>query len=357
MQIHLFDTTLRDGTQSEGLSLSVEDKLKIAKLLDSFGIHFIEGGYPGSNPKDIEFFRRAKTELNLRHAKLTAFGSTRRAGTPAGEDLNLRTLVEAFTPTVCIYGKSWAQQVTRVLGTSLDENLRMIGDSVALLKTEGKEVVYDAEHFFDGFRADHEYALATLRAAYEQGADWIVLCDTNGGCLPGFVAEVVTVVRRALPTRLGIHAHNDADLAVANTLAAVDAGCTQIQGTINGWGERCGNANLMSVIPTLQLKVSHRCVTDGNLACLTSLSRTVSGIANIRPSDQAPYVGTSAFAYKEVTHTAALIRLSTYQHILPDNVGNQRRVVASAPSFVGNVPGGRISTSLCAAWRGRFLNA
>jgi 2-isopropylmalate synthase len=238
MQIHLFDTTLRDGTQSEGLSLSVEDKLKIARLLDGFGIQYIEGGYPGSNPKDIEFFRRARGELRCKQARLTAFGSTRKAGVAPAADTNLRALVEAGTPTVCIYGKSWPLHVEHVLATTLQENLAMIGDSVRFLRGEGKEVIYDAEHFFDGFRADRAYALDTLRTAAEAGADWVVLCDTNGGSLPGFIQEVVAAVRAAIPTRLGIHTHNDADLAVANALAAVEAGCTQVQGTMNGWGER-----------------------------------------------------------------------------------------------------------------------
>jgi 2-isopropylmalate synthase len=338
MQIHLFDTTLRDGTQSEGLSLSVEDKLKISRVLDGFGIHYIEGGYPGSNPKDIDFFRRARTELRLKHAKLTAFGSTRKAGVAADADSNLRALCEAGTPVVCIYGKSWALHVTHVLATTLEENLKMVGDSVAFLKAQGKEVVYDAEHFFDGFRADRDYALATLRAAADAGADWIVLCDTNGGCLPSFVSDAVKTVRAAVPTRLGIHSHNDADMAVANALAAVEAGCTQVQGTINGWGERCGNANLISIIPALQLKMDRRCVPEESLARLTELSRTVSEIANIRPRAHAPYVGSSAFAHKGGAHVAAVEKLtSTYEHIAPEKVGNQRKVVVSELSGRGNV--------------------
>ena len=261
MDVQLFDTTLRDGTQSEGLSLSVEDKLKISRLLDGFGIHFIEGGYPGSNPKDVEFFQRAKS-LSLKHAKLTAFGMTRKAGGKADGDPVLRALIDAQTPAVCIVGKSWNLHVTEVLGTTLEENLAMIGDSVALLKKHGKEVVYDAEHFFDGFRADRAYALAAIKAAADAGADWICMCDTNGGSLPSYIAEVVGAVKKAVPTRLGIHTHNDSDLAVANALAGVDAGCTQVQGTINGWGERCGNANLISIIPALQLKMGRRCVPD-----------------------------------------------------------------------------------------------
>jgi 2-isopropylmalate synthase len=337
MNIQLFDTTLRDGTQSEGLSLSVEDKLKIAKLLDGFGIHFIEGGYPGSNPKDIEFFRRART-LGLKHAKLTAFGSTRKAGARAEDDVNMRALVEADTPVVCIFGKSSTLHVTKVLETTLEENLAMIADSVAFLKKAGREVVYDAEHFFDGYALDARYALDTLKAAADAGADWVTMCDTNGGSLPSTVAEVVSVVRAAIPTRLGIHSHNDSDLAVANALAAVEAGCTQVQGTMNGWGERCGNANLISIIPALQLKMDRRCVPDENLARLTELSRTVSEIANIRPRAHAPYVGRSAFAHKGGAHVAAVEKVTaSYEHVAPERVGNRRHIVVSELSGRGNI--------------------
>jgi 2-isopropylmalate synthase len=337
MNIQLFDTTLRDGTQSEGLSLSVEDKLKISKLLDGFGIHFIEGGYPGSNPKDIEFFRRAKS-LSLKHAKLTAFGSTRKAGGRADGDANTRALVDAETPAVCIFGKSSTLHVTKVLETTLEENLAMISDSVGFLKKQGREVVYDAEHFFDGYRLDAKYALATLKAAADAGADWITMCDTNGGSLPSFLVEVIGVVQKTVPTRLGIHTHNDADLAVANALAAVEAGCTMVQGTMNGWGERCGNANLISIIPSLQLKMDRRCVPDENLARLTDLSRTVSEIANIRPRAHAPYVGRSAFAHKGGAHVAAVEKVTaTYEHIPPERVGNERHIVVSELSGRGNV--------------------
>ena len=337
MDVQLFDTTLRDGTQSEGLSLSVEDKLKICRLLDGFGIHFIEGGYPGSNPKDVEFFRRAR-HLSLEHAKLTAFGSTRRAGVASGEDPNLGALVAAETPVVCIFGKSWLLHVVKVLGTTAEENLAMVSDSVAFLKRAGREVVYDAEHFFDGYRADPEYALGTVRAAAAAGADWITLCDTNGGSLPGQVTAAIGAVRAAVTTRLGIHSHNDADLAVANALAAVEAGCTQVQGTMNGWGERCGNANLISIIPALQLKMGRRCVSDERLARLTELSRTVSEIANIRPRAHAPYVGASAFAHKGGAHVAAIEKVtSSYEHIPPEKVGNRRKVVVSELSGRGNV--------------------
>jgi 2-isopropylmalate synthase len=337
MNIQLFDTTLRDGTQSEGLSLSVEDKLKIARLLDGFGIHFIEGGWPGSNPKDVEFFRRART-LSLKHAKLTAFGSTRRAGVRAEDDPNLRAMVEAGTPVCCIFGKSWTLHVTKVMNIALEENLAMIADSVAFLKKHGKEVVYDAEHFFDGFRADPDYALAAARAAADAGADWFTMCDTNGGSLPGFIAHAVAAVKAAIPRPLGIHTHNDSDVAVANALAAVEAGCTQVQGTINGWGERCGNANLISIIPALQLKMEHHCVPDENLARLTELSRIISEIANIRPRAHAPYVGSSAFAHKGGAHVAAIEKVTaSYEHIPPERVGNRRHIVVSELSGRGNV--------------------
>jgi 2-isopropylmalate synthase len=337
MNVELFDSTLRDGTQSEGLSLSVEDKLKIARLLDGFGIHYIEGGYPGSNPKDVEFFQRAKS-LHLRHAKLTAFGMTRRAGGRADSDEILRAMIAAETPAVCVVGKSWNLHVTKVLGTTLEENLAMIADSVAFLKRAGREVIYDAEHFFDGFRADREYALATLKAAADAGADCLALCDTNGGTLPSTVTQIIGVVRETVPTKLGIHPHNDGDCAVANAFAAVEAGCVQVQGTMNGWGERCGNANLISIIPGLQLKMNRRCVPDENLARLTELSRAVSEIANIRPRAHAPYVGQSAFSHKGGMHVAAVEKVTaSYEHIPPERVGNRRRIVVSELSGRGNI--------------------
>jgi 2-isopropylmalate synthase len=333
----LFDTTLRDGTQSEGLSLSVEDKLKIARLLDGFGIDYIEGGWPASNPKDSEFFRRAE-RLGLRRARLVAFGSTRKARTRAEDDENLRALVHAETPVVALFGKSWTLHVTDVLETTLDENLAMIADSVAWLKRQGREVVYDAEHFFDGYRADRGYALETLRAASDAGADWLVLCDTNGGSLPGRIARVVAEVHDALKTPLGIHTHNDGELAVANALAAVESGARQVQGTINGWGERCGNANLISIIPALQLKMGRHCVPDESLARLTELSRTVSEIANVRPHRHAPYVGASAFAHKGGVHVAAVAkRADSYEHVPPETVGNRRQVLVSELAGRGNV--------------------
>jgi 2-isopropylmalate synthase len=337
MDIQLFDSTLRDGTQSEGLSLSVDDKLKIARLLDGFGVHYIEGGYPGSNPKDVEFFQRAKS-ISFRHAKLTAFGMTRKVGGRADTDPILRAMVAAETPAVAVVGKTWTLHVTKIVGTTLEENLAMISDSVAFLKQQGREVIYDCEHFFDGFRADREYALATIKAASAAGADWIAMCDTNGGSMPSFISEVVGVVRQAVPTRLGIHTHNDCDVAVANAFAGIEAGCLQVQGTINGWGERCGNANMISVIAGLQLKMGRRCVTDENLARLTDLSRAVSEIANIRPRAHAPYVGSSAFAHKGGMHVAAVEKIpASYEHIVPERVGNRRHIVVSELSGRGNV--------------------
>jgi 2-isopropylmalate synthase len=337
MQIALFDTTLRDGTQSEGLSLSVEDKIKIARLLDGFGVRYIEGGYPGANPKDEEFFRRA-SELKLKQARLTAFGSTRRTGSTAATDANLQALVKAGTPAVAIFGKTWLLHVTDVLKTTPEDNLAMISDSVSFLKQHGREVIFDAEHFFDGFRADRSYALAAVHAAAQAGADWIAFCDTNGGNLPSTVAEIVREAARILTVPLGIHAHNDSDLAVANSLAAVEAGCTMVQGTLNGWGERCGNANLMSVIPALQLKMGLDCIPEENMERLTEISRTASEIANLRPRAHAPYVGASAFAHKAGAHVAAVAKSPvTFEHIPPETVGNSRRIVVSELSGRGNI--------------------
>ena len=328
-QVHLYDTTLRDGTQGEGISLSADDKLTIARLLDDFGIHYIEGGWPGSNPKDVEFFRRMRG-ISLNQAKVVAFGSTRRAGLTPDGDANLQALLAAATSTVALVGKSSTLHVTDVLRTTLDENLAMIADSVRWMKEHGREVVYDAEHFFDGYKTDPEYALKTVRAAADAGADWIVLCDTNGGSLPSWIGEVISAVGAQFSAPLGIHTHNDGELAVANALAAVEAGCTQIQGTINGYGERCGNANLVSILPTLQLKMERSCVPEDKLASLTDLSRTVAEIANQSPDPYAPYVGYSAFAHKGGIHGSAVERVkSSYEHLAPEQVGNRRRFVVS----------------------------
>jgi 2-isopropylmalate synthase len=335
--IRIYDTTLRDGTQGEGVSFSMEDKVRLASRLDAFGIHYIEGGWPASNPKDSEFFQRAKA-LALAHAKLTAFGSTRKAGVRPEDDANLRALLDAETPAVAIFGKSWRLHVEKVLETTAEENLAMIADSVAFLKKHGREVVYDAEHFFDGYRADPAYALRTVEAAAAAGADWIVLCDTNGGSLPAFVGRVVAEVRARVRTPLGCHTHNDGELAVANALAAVEAGCTHVQGTVNGYGERCGNANLVSIIPALQLKMGHRCVPPENLTRLTELSRTVSEIANLNPDTHAPYVGVSAFAHKGGVHVAAVEKIAeSYEHVPPELVGNRRHAVVSELAGRGNV--------------------
>jgi 2-isopropylmalate synthase len=337
IDVHLYDTTLRDGTQTEGLSVSVEDKLKVTRLLDAFGVPYIEGGWPASNPKDSEYFRRAR-QLTLKQAKLVAFGSTRKAGGRAADDMNLQGLIEADTPVVCIFGKSWLLHVTKVLGATPEEGLAMIADSVAFLKERGKEVVYDAEHFFDGYRDDAEFALRAVKAAASAGADWVVLCDTNGGSLPTFIAKAVALVKSEIKVPIGIHTHNDGELAVANSLAAVEAGATHVQGTINGYGERCGNANLVSVIPALQLKMGLRCLADEQLAHLTDLSRTISEIVNMRPNDHAAYVGQCAFAHKGGVHVAAVEKVaSSYEHIPPERVGNRRKVVVSELSGRGNV--------------------
>ncbi|WP_027415161.1 citramalate synthase [Aneurinibacillus terranovensis] len=336
-QICIYDTTLRDGTQGEGVSLSVDDKLKIAKKLDSIGVHYIEGGWPGSNPKDMEFFMRAK-ELSLTHAKITAFGSTRRFGITAEADENLRMIIESGVKAVAIFGKSWDFHVTEALGTTLEENLDMIYDSVRFLKQNGLEVIYDAEHFFDGYKNNPEYAFATIQKASEAGADWITLCDTNGGSLPSDILQIVTRVCRELATPIGIHCHNDSELAVANSLSAVTAGATQVQGTINGFGERCGNANLVSVIPNLQLKMGYLCVTEAQLKQLTNTSRYVYEMANIVPPNSQPFVGISSFAHKGGMHVSAILKApETYEHIQPEVVGNHRRVLVSELAGQSNV--------------------
>ena len=327
-QVYLYDTTLRDGAQREGLSFSVEDKVKIARKLDELGIHFIEGGWPGSNPKDAEFFVRAQS-LGLSQAVVVAFGSTRRASSKAENDVNLQALLDAETKVVTIVGKSWDLHVTEVLETTLDENLSMIADSIRYLKSKGRTAFFDAEHYFDGYKANPDYALRTVEVAAEAGADCIILCDTNGGALPPEVATAVATAKtKGVP--LGIHTHNDAELAVANTLAAVEAGVIQVQGTINGYGERCGNANLCSIIPTLKLKKGIDCIPDEQLAKLTEVSRYVSEIANLSPDAHMPYVGASAFAHKAGLHISAILkREDSYQHIAPELVGNQSRTLVS----------------------------
>ncbi|MDA8234995.1 MAG: citramalate synthase [Clostridia bacterium] len=337
MSVKLYDTTLRDGTQGEGISFSVEDKLKITKRLDQIGIHYVEGGWPGSNPKDMEYFHRVK-ELKLNQLRVAAFGSTRRAGITAAEDKNLLALVDSGAATVTIFGKSWDFHVIHALQTTLEENLAMIRDSVAYLKSKGLEVFYDAEHFFDAYKTNPDYAMATLMAAQEAGADVLCLCDTNGGCLPNEIYEIVGVVKKVAKVPLGIHVHNDGELAVANSIMAVQAGVTQVQGTINGYGERCGNANLCSIIPNLALKMKVDCMTDEALEGLTDLSRYVSELANLHHNTHQPYVGVSAFAHKGGMHVSALLKNpKTYEHIVPELVGNHRRVLVSELSGVSNL--------------------
>ena len=336
-QIAVYDTTLRDGTQRAGISLSVDDKLKIAGRLDAFGVHYIEGGWPGSNPKDGAFFQRARG-LSLKNARLAAFGSTRRKDARAEEDVNLKALIEAETPVITIVGKSWDLHATEILQTTLDENLAMIRDSVAYCRAQGREVVYDAEHFFDGYKANPAYATDTVRAAADAGADIVVLCDTNGGALPWEVEEAFRSVAAALDVPLGIHAHDDGGCGVANTLAAVRAGAVQVQGTINGYGERVANANLCTIIPDLQLKMGLTCVPDENLQGLADLSHYVAEIANLSPDDHQPFVGASAFAHKGGIHVAAVLKnVSSYEHIDPALVGNSRRTVVSELAGRGNV--------------------
>ncbi|MDA5109531.1 citramalate synthase [Brevibacillus thermoruber] len=328
-KVYLYDTTLRDGTQGEGVSLSVEDKVKIALKLDQFGIDFIEGGWPGSNPKDMAFFERMR-EIPLKHAVVTAFGSTCRPNVAAEEDDNLRALLESGVKAAAIFGKSWDLHVTDALKTTLDENLRMVADSVAFLKSRGLTVLFLAEHFFDGYKHNPVYALRVLEAAEEAGADWIVLCDTNGGSLPHEIFETVRTVKASVQTPLGIHPHNDGELAVANALAAVQAGAQQVQGTINGIGERCGNVNLVSVIPNLQLKLGYACVAPEQMQQLTKLSRFVAEIANMAMPNNQPFVGNSAFAHKGGIHVSAVLKdPKTYEHIEPELIGNKRRVLVS----------------------------
>jgi 2-isopropylmalate synthase len=337
VDLHLYDTTLRDGTQREGISLSVEDKLKIALQLDRLGIAYIEGGWPGSNPKDMAFFERVH-ELRLELAVISAFGSTRRAHARVDDDANILALVAADTRAVAVFGKSWDLHVSEVLNTTREENLRMIADSVRYLKNHGRVVIYDAEHFFDGYGANPAYAMQTLGAAAEAGADVLALCDTNGGALPSTVAAAVAKVRQATTTPLGIHAHNDSEMAVANSLAAVEMGAVQVQGTMNGYGERCGNANLCSIIPALSLKMGLECVSDEQLQSLTDTARYVSEMANLSMDPHLPYVGRSAFAHKGGMHVNAIVKCEqSYQHIEPRRVGNRKRVVVSELSGKSNI--------------------
>src|SRR2546428_3611614 len=335
--IRIYDTTLRDGTQGEGGSFSMEDKIRLASRLDAFGIHYIEGGWPGSNPKDLRFFRRMQ-DVTLKHAKLAAFSMTRRAGGPTESDPNMQAIIESGAPVATIVGKAWDFHVTQALETTRDENVAMIRDSISYLRPKMDEVLFDAEHFFDGFRANREYALATLKAAAEAGAHWLVLCDTNGGTLPQDLVAVIREVKRHVKTPLGIHVHNDAECAVANSLAAVMEGVDQVQGTMNGFGERCGNANLVSIIPTLALKLGLDCVPTAHLRELRDLSRFVSELANRKPWSSQPYVGDSAFAHKGGMHVSAVQKHpDTYEHIDPESVGNHRRVLVSELAGKSNI--------------------
>jgi 2-isopropylmalate synthase len=360
----LYDTTLRDGTQGENITLSLADKLRVARILDEYGLPYVEGGWPGSNPKDVEFFRAAR-DTTWQTAKLAAFGSTRHRSNAAKDDPNLRELIRAETPVVTIFGKSWLLHVIEVLGASPQENLDMIAESVGLIVDEGRELIYDAEHFFDGYRADRDYAIRTLRAAVAGGARTLVLCDTNGGTLTAELVEIVRDTRSAVetggsagggngsapPLTWGIHTHNDAELAVANAIAAVQAGVRHVQATINGYGERCGNANMVSILANLALKTDLALTPagGGDLGALTELSRSVAEIANQAPNDYQPYVGRSAFAHQGAVHGAAVAKVErSYQHVDPAAVGNAGRLVVSEL-------GGRANTALRAEQLGLRL--
>ena len=337
MRVKIYDTTLRDGTQGEGVAFSVEDKLMVAQKLDELGVDYIEGGWPGSNVKDAGFFDEARS-LNLKHARLAAFGSTCHPKYKADKDPNLKALLESETPVVTIFGKTWNLHVTKALGISLEENLNLISASVAYLKSKGREVIYDAEHFFDGYTADPGYAMRTLAAAQHAGADSIVLCDTNGGTLTSRLTGVIGEVKKLITITLGIHCHNDSDLAVANSIAAVESGARHVQGTINGYGERCGNANLCSVISVLELKLDYETIGRQRLSALTGLSRYVAELANLPHRADLPFVGRSAFAHKGGIHVSAVMRdPATYEHVDPEWTGNSRRVLVSDLSGKSNV--------------------
>ena len=326
--LEIYDTTLRDGTQAEDVSFSAEDKVRVAQKLDELGVHYIEGGWPGANPKDIEFFRIMKT-TPLKHASIIAFGSTRKASNSVQKDQNLQALLAAETKTITLFGKTWSLHVTDALGISLAKNLELIGDSIAHLKSKGRRVFYDAEHFFDGYKTNPEYALNTIRKAVEAGAERVILCDTNGGAMPWEIRAICEVVRQEIKVPLGIHAHNDCEMAVANSLVAIETGIVQVQGTINGIGERCGNANLCSIIPNLELKMKRPALGD-RLGHLKDVSGFVTEIANLMPNKHQPYVGDSAFAHKGGVHIHAVLKNAlTYEHIDPTRVGNRQRVLVS----------------------------
>jgi 2-isopropylmalate synthase len=346
--ILLYDTTLRDGTQGENVTFSADEKLNIAMRLDDIGIHFIEGGWPGSNPRDVAFFKLAK-RVNFKHARLASFGSTRKPGIRPDRDDNLNALLETETPAVTIFGKSWDLHVEKIMNNTLQENLSMINDSVAFLKQHDREVIYDAEHFFDGYKENRDYALQSLAAALDGGADFIVLCDTNGGTLPFELESIIAKVQQHLDSistgppqngsvKLGIHSHNDCGMAVANSITAVQNGIVMVHGTVNGYGERCGNADLTSIIPILSIKMNRECVSQENLKKITTLSRYVSETANLVPLNSRPFVGKSAFAHKGGIHVSAIMKAPrAYEHMDPTMVGNNRRVLVSDLSGKSNV--------------------
>ncbi len=343
--ILIYDTTLRDGTQGENITFTADEKLKIAKRLDDMGIHYIEGGWPGSNPRDMRFFELAKRETFSR-ARIAAFGATRKPGIAAAADANLNAIIESGTPAAAIFGKSWSLHVQAIMEITLAENLEMIADSVAFLKANDREVIYDAEHFFDGYKDDADYALRTLSTAFTAGADFLVLCDTNGGTLPHEVESITAAVMQALRTTfgakrqpsIGIHTHNDCGMAAANAIAAINQGAVMVHGTINGYGERCGNADLTTLIPVLSAKMKRECIPTGNMGGLKSLSRFVSETANIVPLNTRPFVGRSAFAHKGGIHVSAIMKESrAYEHMTPELVGNQRRVLMSDLAGKSNV--------------------
>ena len=337
MRIQTFDTTLRDGTQGEAVNFTVDDKLVIAKKLDELGIDYIEGGWPGSNPKDKEFFARAR-DLKLNHGKVVAFGSTRLARNPVDRDPSVLALVEAGTPAVSIFGKSWDLHTKRALNVTEEQNLVLISETVKFMKDHGKEVIYDAEHFFDGYNSNADFALRTLEAAAKAGAGVLCLCDTNGGNMPDRVAEVVEVVCRRFDTPIGIHAHNDAGVAVANSVVAINHGAVHVQGCINGYGERCGNANLCTVLPNIELKLGHETIGAEGLASLTQVARFVAELANLSLPNDRPYVGNSAFAHKGGIHVNAVLKeAATYEHVRPEVVGNRQRVLLSDLSGRSNI--------------------
>ena len=347
-QISIFDTTLRDGSQGAGISFSVEDKIKIAKYLDSFGVAYIEGGWPGSNPKDELFFKQAK-KIKFSNSKLTAFGSTRRKDIKASEDNTLKKIVESGAKVACIFGKAWDMHVKYALKTTNEENLKMVSDSVKFLKSKKLEVIFDAAHYFAGFKGNKQYSFEIIKAAVDAGADFVCLCETNGGCLPTDIQKIVRETVSAFPkVKFGIHLHNDTGCAVANSLIAVEEGCVMVQGTVNGLGERCGNANLCSIIPALQIKKGYKCVPDKNLSRLTELSRYVDEIANLIPNDSKPYVGRNAFAHKAGVHVSAMERNSaTYEHIDPKLVGNERRILVSDQSGRSNLVSKADEMAMC----------